>query len=328
MEKKIKLSEELMAKISERIKDASPEICWSPSEEIPEKMANKIVAEKDGALEVEKEICEMNLDYIVEQEQEIVIEAIQYYVEEIREENGLDEGVTDGDIIEDTEQEYFETLRDFLPGFNLNIRQIMRSVNGYAAMYSNYDCINSDFYEQSGVGYSYSQEKRSYFSDIVDTLNLNPATLYYIMNRRGIKTLEQEQWPYMPERNGMEYVDYEKFCTELENTSCGANMLTFLCQINPMEFYDNSGKEIDKVTIPKGNYVGLYSTMQGGGSPFDMELLRDFTFENGKPNPAIQEPTEKYDVIKLETDFDGYSIKSCYGVTDDFFGSEAEIDFK
>lgn len=175
-------------------------------------------------------------------------------------------------------------------------------------MLSNYDCINSHWLESSG-GYGYEE---SYFGDMVDALWLNPKKVKQILVERGEKVYGR--FPDRKYRDGKEHVSYEQFYEELVNSSCGANLLTFAATVDPMELYE-SDFNISKLTIPKGNQCGLYSSMYGGGSIVEMDLLHDITIDLEKT---------QYPKYRLAFEMSGkgydYSIKQVYGVCNSFYG--------
>ncbi|MDR0430354.1 MAG: hypothetical protein LBH58_07770 [Tannerellaceae bacterium] len=178
---------------------------------------------------------------------------------------------------------------------------------------SNYDCINSHWLESSG-GYSYEE---SYFGDMVDALNLNPHKVRKLLLGHGEKTTGY--FPDKSSRNGKEQVAYGQFYKELENSTCGANLLTYVATIDMEKLYE-SGFNLTEVIIPKGNKCGLYSSMQGGGSLMEMDLERDVKLNLTKG---------KYPYFRLEIDKYGreydYSIKQVYDVCDSFFGKPLNI---
>ncbi len=61
---------------------------------------------------------------------------------------------------------------------------------------SDYDCINSNWFESQG-GYSYEE---SYFGDMVDSLNLNPAEVKRLLTGHGYKVCGR--FPNKKSRNG------------------------------------------------------------------------------------------------------------------------------
>lgn len=180
-------------------------------------------------------------------------------------------------------------------------------------MLSNYDCINSHWLESHG-GYVYPD---SYFGDMVDALNLNPAKVKRFLTEKGIAVYGRCH--YRRSRDGKELVSYEDFHRELVNSCCGANLLTYIGKINLKELYE-SGFSVAKVTIPKDNCCGIFSSMYGGGSVLDMKLRSDVTIElkiedyHGH-RLLIDNPRKKYD----------YSIGHVYGVSDSFFGETVKL---
>ena len=180
-------------------------------------------------------------------------------------------------------------------------------------MLSNYDCINSHWLESQG-GYVYPD---SYFGDMVDALNLNPAKVKKFLAEKGIAVYGRCH--YRKSRDGKELVSYEDFHRELVNSCCGANLLTYIGTINLKELYE-SGFSVAKVTIPKDNCCGIFSSMYGGGSVLDMKLRSDVTIElkiedyHGH-RLLIDNPCKRYD----------YSIGHVYGVSDSFFGETVKL---
>lgn len=191
------------------------------------------------------------------------------------------------------------------------LKDLLRNTNKIPVrveLLSNYDCINSHWLESSG-GYSYEE---SYFGDMVDALNLNPCKVRKMLLEHEETTIGK--FPNKRSRNGKEQVSYEQFYEELENSCCGANLLTYIATIDVRELYD-AGFNLSEIRIPKGNKCGIYSSMQGGGSLMEMELREDVKLHLTKGN---------YPYYRLELDKWGtgynYSIQQTYGVDSSFFG--------
>ena len=176
--------------------------------------------------------------------------------------------------------------------------------------YSNYDCINSHHFEGS---YSYAE---SYFGDMVDALCLNPAKVKTIFEQNEVAC--SGDFPDREERNGLEVVSYEDFAIEISNSVTPANLLTFLAKVDISELYEREF-DIEVITIPKGNYCGLYSASQGGGSLVGMKMQRDLT---------IKITAEGYDYFSMIFDGDtdcGYSFEDTYGIIKSYFGKAVTI---
>lgn len=191
------------------------------------------------------------------------------------------------------------------------LKDLLRNTNNIPVrveLLSNYDCINSHWLESSG-GYSYEE---SYFGDMVDALNLNPHKVKKMLLEQGEKVIGH--FPDKHARNGKEQVSYEQFYEELENSCCGANLLTYVATVDVQKLYD-ANFNLSEIIIPKGNKCGLYSPMQGGGSLMEMDLKEDVNIKLSKG---------KYPYWRLEVDKWGtgynYSIQQTYGVDSSFFG--------
>ena len=180
---------------------------------------------------------------------------------------------------------------------------------------SNFDCINSHFFESSG-GYSY---ENSYFGDMIDALNLNPCIVRRLLLEKGVKIFGK--FPNKQSRNGKEQVSYEQFFVEIENSCCGANLLTYIATVDIKELY-NANFDLSEIIIPKGNSCGLFSSMQGGGSMMDMELKVDVKIDIAKAKNDY--PYFRIEIEPQGKNFD-YSIKQVYGVLDSFYGKPLSI---
>ena len=178
-------------------------------------------------------------------------------------------------------------------------------------LHSNFDCINSHWLESQG-GYQYME---SYFGDMMDALNMNPYKVKRYLTDNGEMTTGH--YPDKPERNGKEAVTYETFYHELVNSCCGANLLTFYGTVNARNLWE-IGFSFSRIVIPKGNRCGLFSSLQGGGSLLDMELLHDveIRFDDKAPH---------YFRMMIDCRNCGYSIGEVYGVDDSFFGNNVEL---
>ena len=182
-------------------------------------------------------------------------------------------------------------------------------------MLSNYDCINSCWLESQG-GFRY---KESYFGDMIDTLRLNPAKVKKALTEKGYTVYGR--FPNKKYRDGKEQVSYKDFCQELENSCCGANLLTYIGLVNLRDLYDADFK-IKEVIIPKGNTCGLFSSMYGGGSLIEMELKHDVRIRLDKARKDGYGFRLRLDNERSEYDC---SIKHVYGVCDSFFGKQVSI---
>ena len=83
---------------------------------------------------------------------------------------------------------------------------------------------------KSQEGYRY---KESYFGDMIDALNLNPAKVKKMLVENGYTVFGR--FPDKKYRDGKEQVSYEQFYHELIDTCCGANLLTYIGKVNLQE---------------------------------------------------------------------------------------------
>ncbi|MFR8030619.1 MAG: hypothetical protein ACLU7W_10930 [Bacteroides uniformis] len=244
-------------------------------------------------------------------------EAVHGIMEKLKEEcfvfNDFDEHEVDAFF-----DEHEDAIRDEI--YSRNDSDVVKDLIRYTddipirvEMLSDYDCINSNWFASQG-GYSYEE---SYFGDMVDSLNLNPAQVKKLLTSHGYKVYGR--FPNRKSRNGKEQVSYEQFYEELINSCCGANLLTYIGKVSLKELYD-ADFSLKEVIIPKGNCCGLFSSTYGGGSLLEMELKQDVKLKlevkgcNGF-RFRLDDERSKYD----------YSIQHVYGVDDSFFNNPVSI---
>ena len=244
-------------------------------------------------------------------------EAVHGIMEKLKEEcfvfNDFDEHEVDAFF-----DEHEDAIRDEI--YSRNDSDVVKDLIRYTddipirvEMLSDYDCINSNWFESQG-GCSYEE---SYFGDMVDSLNLNPAQVKKLLTSHGYKVYGR--FPNRKSRNGKEQVSYEQFYEELINSCCGANLLTYIGKVSLKELYD-ADFSLKEVIIPKGNCCGLFSSTYGGGSLLEMELKQDVKLKlevkgcNGF-RFRLDDERSKYD----------YSIQHVYGVDDSFFNNAVSI---
>ena len=220
--------------------------------------------------------------------------------------------------VEEFFEEHEEEIREEI--YNRNdsdiLKELIKNTDDIPVrveMLSNYDCINSNWLE-SQEGYRY---KESYFGDIVDALNLNPAKVKKVLVENGYTVYGR--FPDKKYRDGKEQVSYEQFYQELVNSCCGANLLTYIGKVSLTELYE-AGFSLGEVIIPKGNCCGIFSSMYGGGSLLEMELKKDVRLKLGvRDYHGFR--------FRLDSEWSEYecSIKRVYGVCDSFFGERIAL---
>jgi hypothetical protein len=299
----MELSQDLLSKVINEMKSRKqPEIYWDYNDSIDTKSIVKALEHEHPLWYLQDDIWERNMDYIYELEIDFIKDCLEEFSDEIEDESGCD--CID---YKKLANELRDDLLDYV-SVGLDIKGLLRGTeNLRVTMYSNNDCMNSFWFESQG-GFNYD----SYLGDCIDTLQLNPQAVKKLLVDKGYKVYGT--WPNKPKRNP--YVKIEDFWTELENQTCPAVNLTLLWQNDQYELLENGLK--GKITLTEGHRVGFYSSWQGGGSPFDMQLIRPMTIDLDKPWGKT-----KYDHwgMKLDEEDGSYSVSSCYGVCDSFFGN-------
>ena len=298
----MELSQDLLSKVIEKMKSSTqPEVYWDYRDYIDTKTIAKALEAEHPLWYLQDDIWDRNLDYIYDLEIEFIQKCLKELSDEIEEESGCD-------CID--YKELARDLRDDLLDYvsvSLDIEGLLRGEeNLRITMYANTDCMNSFWFESQG-SFSYD----SYLGDCIDILQLNPQAVKKLLVSKGYKVYGK--WP---SKKRIPYVKLEDFWIELENQTCPAVNLTILYQEDQHQLLTDGLK--GKVVIPAGHRVGFYSSWQGGGSCFDMELVRPMTIDLDKPWGKT-----KYDHwgMKLDEEDGAYSVSSCFGVYDSFFGN-------
>lgn len=183
--------------------------------------------------------------------------------------------------------------------------------------HSNYEGIRSDYTYSVSGWYNYSEG----FKDIVDILMLDPQTLKKALVAKGFKT--NGAFPTIKSRIGKEYVSYSDFISELNNTMSECNLLAFVGLADVRNFLTHDKQETI-ITIPKGNSCWLFDQSSGSGSLIECTLLRDFTVDIS----TLHGEWSIYDSwsIDIDSEGNGYSIDSVYGVTREFWGKKISVN--
>ena len=248
-----------------------------------------------------------------ESEWTAVCEAIGKLKEKCIKQYGFDEDVVDAFF-----DEHEDEIRDEIYSRDDSgvLKELIRNTDDIPVrveMLSNNDCINSNWFE-SQCGYRYDE---SYFGDMIDSLNLNPAKVKKLLTGHGYKVYGR--FPNRKSRDGKEQVSYEQFYEEMLNSCCSANLVVYVGKVSVKDLYD-ADLSVDEVIIPKGNYCGLFSSAFGGGSLLEMELKQDVPLKLKRKNGCdyrfrLDAERSKYD----------YSIQHVYGVDDSFFGNTVSL---
>lgn len=236
-------------------------------------------------------------------------------------ENEIKESIRDKYDFEDgEEEEIWDKFEDEITTEIYNrdksnpIKDILKntsSVPVLISLYSNYDCINSHWFEsQSPFEY-----QESYLGAIIDAMNINPQKIKQFFVGKGYEC--SGKWPNKKNRDGKEFISLEHFQTEFINSCCGGNLFVILGRLDLEDFMKNDG--FTKVIIPKENQFGFYSTGEGGGSCFEGVLLKPMEIDLEKTGAT------KYDCWSISVDSGNYSMKRCYGASNDFFGGNIEL---
>jgi len=208
--------------------------------------------------------------------------------------------------------EVVEYYDEYIPPLDINLKDLFKQSNPIRSRvicFSNFDGLPSHWNYNYGE-YTYD----NIIKQIIDLLYLNPAKVKKEMLSHNWNP--EGKWPNYHWRNGKEYVTYDSLIQELENNS-GFSLLNFF---GVLDIADLNG-EVKQIVMPKGTHIGLLDQMCGGGSVWDMRLLRDMTIDLTKPY------AEKCKYNTFELVYDGlsgygYGADNIAGMTGEFWNFE------
>lgn len=177
-------------------------------------------------------------------------------------------------------------------------------------VFSNFDCINSCFFEGS-------IEYDGYMGAIIDLLQINPigvkrACLHYDLPFTG-------KFPNKSSRKSPA-VSAMDLIKSYRETGCGANLFCFFGEV---DVYEHIGHGTPTgITIPKGANCGFFSSTYGGSGDLDITTQRDFVFESLQYGPT------SYDSIEILPDeINGYSVRDVFGEHMGYFNTQLTLKY-
>ena len=199
-------------------------------------------------------------------------------------------------------EEAMDLLRNegLFPDVSMSFESVLNhSVKRHVVLFSNYDCMNSNWLEnQQG----YDWENESYFTDLVDFLQLDPGSLWDAMNGRF--NIPDAPWKLLFNRDPM--VDMDSFINELSNSCGAANLFIIPVELEARQLALGEPKTI---RIYKGTRCGLFDAYTGSGSLLECEFIRTVDIALGQYGET------EYDCVELHKP-SGYTPEAVYGTND------------
>lgn len=228
----------------------------------------------------------------------------------------------DKEIGEDVDLDFEELAKEVREEFmgyieiDIDMKSLLKNdVLVRVTMYSNYDCINSWWLTRQEIF-----RMDSYFGDMINMLHFNPRDIEQALKDKGYET--EGKWINAPKKNPL--VTIPDFFQEMENMSCGANLLTFPGLVNAYELLQCGTNKV-VVDIPSKSICGMYSSFQGGGSVLEMSLLRQHRIVVGK---SYGDNGYLKFGLSLDKEAGSRSIKEVYGISNSVFGEYSLSKYK
>ncbi len=292
------LTREEEDKIVKYVQDNPIEIYWDYRDELSKEQIEEIFADtstEEKLMEcvwsVQDSIMDMNLDYSFSLETE--------FQDQVLKEFDLE------DIEDDRKESLYELIRDNIV-FDWNFDKLFSksSVNVVVTAHSNYDCLSSDWAMESTYEYY-----DSYFGDMLDFLNINPAKFKEEVDKIDYLNTGGE-FPDLPERNDKEVIKIEDLLQELNNNTSPSNyiFITRMPVDEAIEFFKEKEKA-EYVLIKKDTISGLFSHFQGGGSLLECYVKQDSFIK-------IKTDKSKHTCLDIEVEpvKHYYTVADVYGI--------------
>jgi hypothetical protein len=180
--------------------------------------------------------------------------------------------------------------------------------------HTNYDCINSHYYETNGFNQGYSYD--GYMKQIMQLLRISPADFNTFQKNEGLVAKG-----HFPTTKKKSFVALPEFWEEIINRSSEGH-LCIIGTIKASELITFSEKPV-RFKIPKGNCVGFFSSSCGGGSTIECPLLADYTIDTTR-----DEGSYDYWKLSLELPNDnfGYTCEQVYSPTRSWWRNNITIE--
>ncbi len=241
-----------------------------------------------GYYDMLSELYESNIDYFYSAN----IESIMH--------------ILDG-FLTDAEKNEVGDLRDFIYENDLHHYYrtdiddetlLQTEVHCTLTLQSNYDCINSFFFETSGGQISVNE---TYLGDVLKLLGISHSEFKkHIQQNTSLRSAGKfSKTKHTPK------VDIEAFYTELQNSCTPASQFAFAVVLTLGDFVSEKPKK--SVRIEKGTKCGFFSSWQGGASPFDLEVQEAFILNLQKPFGKQRCPYTNI-AINVEGNRGGYGL--------------------
>jgi hypothetical protein len=170
-----------------------------------------------------------------------------------------------------------------------------------------------------------SERYADYFKSLLEFLRINPR------DYAQARTFDYEDIPDWPNINYTQppLVNFGEFIEEVENHTHYMGEWVFYGSIAPNDVF-NLHKEGATFTVPAGGRCGIYDSCHGAGSTLECTTNEAYTITINPTTPTTGYTVDDLTLIAdraTHSDVGGYgcSIDSCYGLTDDQWGTEFAI---
>lgn len=139
------------------------------------------------------------------------------------------------------------------------------------------------------------------YEEILDFFNINPRTLYTIINGPSFDWPDEEPWPNKPERDNNEYVKPAEVFESMNNFFYSGMYVALLGGYTDLltlsyalEEAEEDGKSL-QITIPRGAMIIEHDYMNGAGG-LGFRLIKDMTITLVKDNQLARDGRYSYGV--------------------------------
>ena len=251
--------------------------------------------------------------------------SVAYYIDEAIERIAKSQGFTSEQLkamLDATSDDWEDTLRDEIMNRDEStpFRDLARNKGNIIVkleLFSNYDCINSDYCEGNHLDLS-----ESYLADILRMMRINPQD--YAASLPECYTCDHVEDVY----RGEPLVDAIDVYKEHQELSIGPALWTIVFTLPAVDIVE---QYTGLIQVPAGARVGFYGSFGGSGSIFETDLKADFTVDLASQNiqRANGDPYWGLSVDECDGNYNGtyggYSLDQIYGRMFNFWDIQGRV---
>ena len=245
-------------------------------------------------------------------------DSVNYYIDEAIERLAKMQGFTAKqleEMLDDAMEDWWDVLREEVQKRDqstpfVDLARNKGNVIVKLELYSNFDCINSDYCEGKHLDL-----QNSYLADVLRVMRINPKDYAACLPEGYICKNGDDAF------RGDPLIDPIDVFNEHQELSIGPALFTVVFSLPAVEIIEYTGL----VQVPAGARVGFYGSFGGSGSIFETKLKADFIVDLANQHIPRKNGDPYWGLSVDECDDDtkgtygGYSLDQIYGKINRFW---------